>query len=478
MRKKIIIGVLSLVVLLAITGVALILVNEKTIVMNIPKEETVEVEYGKSYDAPTVTASYEEGFLHRKETSLEVVKEGTVDTKKLGTYEVTYTASYQNKKKTCKRKVVVADKESPVIELVSDPEYFTSPVAQYEEEGYTATDNYDGDLTEKVVREEKDGVVTYTVSDSSGNTTTVTRNIVYKDVVEPEITLEGEEMMSVQVGSSYSEPGYHAQDDCDGDLTSKVSVEGSVDAGKIGVYSLTYSVSDSYGNVGTATRTVYVFQKQAPAETVNPGDKVVYLTFDDGPGQYTSRLLDTLDKYGVKATFFVTNQYPAYQNLIAEEYQRGHTVAIHSYSHDYATVYCSDEAYFADLNRMSDICYAQTGVRPSIIRFPGGSSNSVSSHYSVGIMTRLSKALTSMGYQYCDWNVSSGDAGGTTSTEQVVSNVISGIRSQSVSIILQHDIKGFSVDAVEQIIVWGLANGYTFLPMDSTTPMVHQPISN
>jgi hypothetical protein len=93
-------------------------------------------------------------------------------------------------------------------------------------------------------------------------------------------------------------------------------------------------------------------------------------------------------------------------------------------------------------------------------------------------MTRLSKALTAMGYQYCDWNVTSGDAGGTISTEEVVSNVISGIQSHSVSVVLQHDIKGFSVDAVEQIVAWGLANGYTFLPMDSTTPMVHQTISN
>jgi hypothetical protein len=83
-----------------------------------------------------------------------------------------------------------------------------------------------------------------------------------------------------------------------------------------------------------------------------------------------------------------------------------------------------------------------------------------------------------MGYQYCDWNVTSGDAGGTTSTEEVISNVISGIQSHSVSVVLQHDIKGFSVDAVEHIIVWGLANGYTFLPMDSTTPMVHQTIGN
>ena len=77
-----------------------------------------------------------------------------------------------------------------------------------------------------------------------------------------------------------------------------------------------------------------------------------------------------------------------------------------------------------------------------------------------------------------DWNVSSGDAGGTTSVSGVVSNVIRGIQSQDVSIVLQHDIKGFSVDAVEQIVAWGLANGYTFLPMSESTPMVHQTPGN
>ena len=79
---------------------------------------------------------------------------------------------------------------------------------------------------------------------------------------------------------------------------------------------------------------------------------------------------------------------------------------------------------------------------------------------------------------YSDWNVSSGDAGGTTSVSGVVSNVIRGIQSQDVSIVLQHDIKGFSVDAVEQIVAWGLANGYTFLPMSESTPMVHQTPGN
>ena len=112
-----------------------------------------------------------------------------------------------------------------------------------------------------------------------------------------------------------------------------------------------------------------------------------------------------------------------------------------------------------------------------MIRFPGGSSNTVS-RINPGIMTRLVQAVTDAGYQYYDWNVSSGDAGLTTDTDVVYQNVIDGIRSHNVSIVLQHDSKGYSVDAVERIIQWGLANGYTFLPLTPSSPKAHHRLNN
>lgn len=176
--------------------------------------------------------------------------------------------------------------------------------------------------------------------------------------------------------------------------------------------------------------------------------------------------------------FFVTNGKPDYQNLIAQEAQRGHTVAIHSASHDYAKIYQSVDAYFADFDEMNSIITAQTGKAADLVRFPGGSSNTISKTYCYGIMSQLVCAVEERGFRYCDWNVSSGDAGGTTSTSQVVANVIAGIKDNNVSVVLQHDIKNFSVDAVEQIIQWGLSEGYTFLPITSTTPMSHHGINN
>ena len=188
-------------------------------------------------------------------------------------------------------------------------------------------------------------------------------------------------------------------------------------------------------------------------------------------------MLDILKKYNVKATFFVVDN-SSYIDLIKREYDEGHTVAIHSATHDYKKIYSSKESYFEDLHKMESIIEEQTGKKPTLIRFPGGSSNTVSKKYSNGIMTTLTKEVINLGYQYYDWNVSSGDAGETTNTNTVVSNVISGIKKHDVSVILQHDIKEFSVNAVEQIIKWGLENGYTFKALDENSPICHHSVNN
>ena len=311
-------------------------------------------------------------------------------------------------------------------------------------------------------------------------TATQTIKAEVRDKKAPEIALNGDAEMTVEAGSEFSDPGYTATDNCDGDITDSVKVSGDkVDKDKAGKYTVTYEVSDSSGNKATATRVVSVYDPVATADTVNPGNKIIYLTFDDGPGKYTQGLLDLLDKYNVKVTFFVTNTHPDYQNLIAEEAKRGHTVAIHSASHKYNQIYTSEQAFFDDLEQMNSIIKAQTGNDASIIRFPGGSSNTVSKDYCPGIMTQLVNDVTARGLLYCDWNVSSGDANNKPiSTEQVVQNVISGVQSHNVSVVLQHDIKDFSVNAVEQIIQWGQANGYTFLPLTTSSPMSHHRVNN
>ena len=203
----------------------------------------------------------------------------------------------------------------------------------------------------------------------------------------------------------------------------------------------------------------------------------MYLTFDDGPGQYTAELLDILKKYNVHATFFVTGV--GSDELLKREYEEGHAIGLHTFSHNYSYIYTSPGAFWADLVRVQERVEAATGYKSFLMRFPGGSSNTVSRRYDGGsrIMTALTREANEKGFTYFDWNVTSGDAGETTSTDVIVENVTSQLKEGS-SIVLQHDIKGFSVAAVERIIQYGLNNGYTFMKLDTTSPTSHHPVNN
>ena len=474
--KKIQVALLSvgaIAVCAAITFGVLVYMNEYYIEFNVADKLHYEMEYGATEEIPVVNALYKGTIFNKEGIPVEVSVEGQVEYDKVGTYELTYIAKNEEIVNSIGATVTIKDTQAPVIELVSDPEHFTSPVAKYEEEGFTATDNYDGDITANVISEEVDGKVIYKVVDSSGNETVVERTIVYKDVIAPVLTLKGSQSISLYVGNGYAEAGYSAADECDGDITANVVVEGSVNTQLPGTYTVTYKVADSAGNVTEAKRTITVKQPVSAN-----GDKVIYLTFDDGPSAYTQRLLDILDRYNVKATFFVTGANSSYYNMIGEAYRRGHTIAIHTYSHVYSDIYSSVDNYLADFNKIKDIVVAQTGEEPWLFRFPGGTSNTVSRKHCSGIMTTLAHEMLSRGYVYCDWNVSSGDAGGANTEQQIINNVINGVSGKQMAIVLQHDIKACSVDAVDNIIEWGINNGYVFKAMEKDSPIVQFKAQN
>ncbi len=449
-------------------------------------QQELILEYGQLYQEPGAQARHTKG---SKETDVPVEISGTVDVRRLGSYLVQYTAKTDKLERTDYRQVRIVDTVAPVITLTANPDAYTLPGQPYQEEGFYASDNYDGDITKQVRWVEHDGIVTYTVTDASGNTATAERTIRYYDPALPELRLQGGQTAFIMAGDAYAEPGYTASDKYDGDMTAAVSVRGSVDSNTPGIYTIEYSVANHFGNAATQTRTVYVVPRNETAEplpeenaptggtTIEPNGKVIYLTFDDGPGRHTGRLLDILKKYGVKATFFVVNT-GSYMDMITRAAQEGHTVAIHTYSHDYNTIYSSDEAFFADLEAMQQVIFERTGQTTMLTRFPGGSSNTISSAYNKGIMSRLTKELTARGYRYFDWNVSSQDAGGARTAEDVFENVVKGIGSNRTSIVLQHDIKGFSVDAVEKIIAWGLCNGYSFQALSYDSPGCHHVVLN
>lgn len=472
-NKKLVIAVTGIVVTLLFLIILFLSLFNININLNGSPKETIE--YGDTYTEQGATAAF--NTPASKNVPLNVTIKGSVDSSKLGTYHIHYKAKKGIFSVQKSREVKIVDTKAPIIELNKIDGYYPKTGETYQEEGFTATDNYDGDITSKIKRTEDKNVITYTVSDSSGNKTSVQRTIEYNDGIAPTITLNGDSDITIKAGTRFEDPGCTAKDSHGNDISDNVSVSDNISTYRAGTYTITYSVTDKFGNETSIDRTVTVEAVKQTA-TTSSGNKVVYLTFDDGPGAHTQQLLDILDKYNVKVTFFVTNVNSGYENMIAKEAAAGHTVAIHSASHDYKKIYSSVDAYFADLNEMSDIIYAQTGQRAKLIRFPGGSSNTVSLKYCSGIMTTLTKAVTDQGYKYFDWNVSSGDAGGTTSTEEVYQNVVNGMKSHNVSVVLQHDIKGFSVNAVERIIQWGLANGYTFLPLTTSTEDVHHGVNN
>ncbi len=201
-------------------------------------------------------------------------------------------------------------------------------------------------------------------------------------------------------------------------------------------------------------------------------DHVAYLTFDDGPSEYTEEILDILDYYDVKATFFVI-----YHKDMADKYKaivdRGHTIALHTYTHNYKKVYRSEKAFFNELTSISDYIYSVTGVRTKIIRFPGGSSNTVSNYYCRDIMKTLKKSVPARGYVYHDWNVDSGDAAATNlAPEKLLANVQARLNKYRKPDILMHDTgasKRTTVDTLPAIIEYIYSQGYTMdkLTLDS-----------
>lgn len=215
-----------------------------------------------------------------------------------------------------------------------------------------------------------------------------------------------------------------------------------------------------------------------PSPGHTEGEKIVFLTFDDGPSIYTSELLKILDRNGVKATFFVTGAYPGCKDNIGAAYRAGHAIGAHTYTHNFSEIYSSDEAFWNDMDRIQNLIEQETGQKTKMIRFAGGSSNTVSRRYNRGIMTRLVSQAAEKGYQYFDWNVSSGDAGETTDSNKVAENIVNGVSRHSVSVVLCHDTKKYTVEGIEKAIKWCLDNGYEFRTLTPDSFAAHHGVNN
>lgn len=207
-------------------------------------------------------------------------------------------------------------------------------------------------------------------------------------------------------------------------------------------------------------------------------NKTVYLTFDDGPSTNTGKILDILAEHDIKATFFVcgsnTEEGKKLYKRIVDE---GHAIGNHTYSHNYKYIYSSEENFLEDFYRLEELIYSVTGVRPEIMRFPGGSNNTVSRRYSDdAFMERITTKILFEGYQYFDWNVDSLDASKVTQSKDViVKAVLNGVLNNDISIVLFHDSwpKTTTVEALPIILKELLDRGYTFEPLTKDSYYKH-----
>ena len=471
---------------LEITILSFIVIFTVTFVLEKPQMELKEIENieAKSQIKIPIPKTY----YHFKDITDKVRITNNIDLNNIGEYNVEFEVDTLIGKYTKKDKVKVIDTTSPEIIIEGDEEYKLSYSKEYEELGFSAVDIYDGDLKDKVQISkeeinENEYNIKYLVEDSSGNKTEKVRHVTLIDDIAPEITLNGNANIYINVNETYKENGAVAKDEKDGDVSDKIIIEGAVDTSKEGEYLINYKVADSNGNEAIKKRKVIVSKVTTTPITAQDGSNgakgVIYLTFDDGPTtSSTPKILDILSKKGVKATFFILNYGSDGEKLVKREYAEGHTVAIHGYSHKYEEIYQSVDTYMNNITKLQEKIKQSIGYNSTITRFPGGSSNTISKRYSVGIMTKLCKEVVDRGYKYFGWNVDSEDAGGAKSADDVYNNVTKRIKLSRSNVVLMHDFSGNNktINALERIIDYGINNGYTFKAITESTPMVtHTP---
>ena len=329
-----------------------------------------EVEINHEYDPKT---NIQQVFYH-SDSSVQVSSD--IDTKRVGNYTVTY--QIKDYKKTCT--VSVKDTKAPKLKVKT---YTTDLKEDVKPNSFVESVEDDSKVTlsfkNKVTKDEKQ-TVTIIAKDAYGNCTMKDTTLTLKkDTEKPIISTD-----PIHVYTD-SKPNYKSYIEVTDnlDLNPKIKIDSSkVKTKKEGTYKLTVTATDRSGNKA----------KKKISVVVEEPTKVVYLTFDDGPSSdITPQILDVLDSKNVKATFFVVHFSEKNAELVKREANSGHTVALHGYTHTYSEVYQSADSCLDNFKKIQEQVYETIGQRPNIIRFPGGSSNTISKKYCPGVMTEVTR---------------------------------------------------------------------------------------
>ncbi len=212
---------------------------------------------------------------------------------------------------------------------------------------------------------------------------------------------------------------------------------------------------------------LYAVKLNDAIEMTNSEEKIIYLTFDDGPSPRTGEILDILKKHNVKATFFVVKpQEEEYNEYLLRAVEQGHSIGIHSNSHKYNEIYESVESFLSDFELAYEYIKSTAGISPVIFRFPGGSVND----YNDDIIVELANEMTRRGFVYFDWNVESNDSNNNLSASSIYNNVINGVGEKERAVVIMHDsyTRKTTVSALDDIITTLLEKGYIFKTLDET----------
>jgi len=205
-------------------------------------------------------------------------------------------------------------------------------------------------------------------------------------------------------------------------------------------------------------------------------DRVAYLTFDDGPGENTLKLLEILREHEVKATFFVNGEDTPYgRDVYRRMVDEGHVLGNHTYSHNYHEIYRDVESFMKDYMKLEKLVYQATATRPEIMRFPGGSNNTVSISVSGrDIMKDITEKILEEGYSYFDWNVYGFDGTRPTPSPSGISDAVLNkarlIEDRAIILLHDNDYNTSTIKALPQIIEGLREQGYRFDTLDRGTP--------
>lgn len=396
--------------------------------------------------------------------------EGSVDTSEISTSECAYIYKGRRYPFT----VQVRDTKGPELEVQDvkvDTNHNVTP------QDFLVSCSDPSNYTLRIDGDDPNGApgnytISVTARDDFDNTTTKKARLErYEDTKAPDIE-DFSEKLTMKQGYDYPSGSLVVKDDHDENPVLEVDTS-MLNTSEPGDYPVILTTRDISGNEQSYTQTVTV---EADPDF---GKKICYLTFDDGPSATTEDILRILRDMNAQATFFVTGTNPEYNSLMKEIVDNGHSIALHTYSHDYDSIYASEEAYFDDLQKISDLVKSETGVETKVIRFPGGSSNLVSSA-NEGIMTRLVDEVQKKGYAYFDWNADSTDAtGNDIDPSQLVESATASIGEDKV-VLLMHDspTKSTTADALPAIIQAYRDAGYEFRGLTTDTPPVHHNVNN